>query len=44
MNRILIASWVVDELKDDIKKLGLKPALVEDYPTQDCLEVTVDFL
>jgi len=43
-NRILIASWIVDELRGEIKKLGLRPALVEEYPTWDCLEISVDFL
>lgn len=43
-NRILIASWIVDELKDDIKKWGFMPALVEEFPTWDCLKISVDFL
>lgn len=42
--RILTASWIVDELKKELKKKGLKIALVEEYPTYDRLEVMVDYL
>jgi len=37
--RVLTSAAVVDELKSDLKKLGFKVSLVEDYPTWDCLEV-----
>lgn len=39
-NRILTASWIVDELKDELNKLKLKPALIEEYPTWDNLEIS----
>ena len=42
--RILIAPWIIEELKDDLKRLKLKIALVEEYPTWDNLEVSKDFL
>ena len=38
--RLLIAPWVIDKIKD--KKLRL--ALVEEYPTYDCLNITTEFL
>lgn len=43
-NRLLIASWILDELKKDLKKKGLDIALIEEYPTYDQLEVMVDYL
>jgi len=43
-DRLLTASWIVDELKTKLKKKGLKIALVENYPTYDQLEVMVDYL
>jgi pyruvate formate-lyase activating enzyme-like uncharacterized protein len=43
-DRILVASWVVDELKCEIRGLGFRPALVEEYPTWDNLEVSKVFL
>lgn len=39
--RILIASWVLLELKDELKKKW-KISLVEEYPTYDQLEVSVE--
>lgn len=42
-NRILTASWILDELKKDLKKKGLSIALIEEYPTFDQLEVMVDY-
>jgi pyruvate formate-lyase activating enzyme-like uncharacterized protein len=42
--RILTSLAVVDELKNEIKKLKLVPAIVEEYPTWDSLEVDVQFL
>ena len=35
---------IVDEFKDEIKKMKLVPAIVEEYPTWDSLEVDVQFL
>jgi len=43
-NRILTASWILDELKKDLKKKGLSIAFIEEYPTHDQLEVMVDYL
>lgn len=43
-NRILTASWIVYELRKDLKRKGLTLALVEEYPTYDQLEVVVDYL
>ncbi len=42
--RIITASWIVDELKEELKKKGLKIALIENYPTYDELEVMVDYM
>jgi len=42
--RILTSIALVDDLKDEIKKLKLVPAVVEEYPTWDALEVDVQFL
>ena len=42
--RILTSLAVVDELKADIKQLKLVPAIIEEYPTWDALEVDVRFL
>jgi pyruvate formate-lyase activating enzyme-like uncharacterized protein len=42
--RILTASWIIEELKVDFKRLGLKIALVEEYPTWDQLEISKVFL
>ena len=42
--RILTSIAVVDDLKDEIKKLKLVPAIIEEYPTWDALEVDVQFL
>ncbi len=43
-NRILTASWIVYELRKELKKKNLKIALVEEYPTYDQLEVLIDYL
>jgi len=43
-NRILTASWIVYELRTDLKKKGLTIALVEEYPTYDQLEVEINYL
>ncbi|MBW3004407.1 radical SAM protein [Candidatus Woesearchaeota archaeon] len=42
--RILTSIAIVDELKQEIKKLKLVPAIIEEYPTWDALEVDVQFL
>lgn len=42
--RILTATWILEEISDEIKKLGLKPAIVEEYPTWDALCVDLNFL
>ena len=43
-DRLLTATWILDELKKDLKKKGLNIALTEEYPTYDQLEVMVDYL
>jgi pyruvate formate-lyase activating enzyme-like uncharacterized protein len=42
--RILTASWIVSEIKRELKKKGLEIALVEEYPTWDMLEVSKTWL
>lgn len=42
--RILTSIALVDDLKKEIKELNLVPAIVEEYPTWDALEVDVQFL
>lgn len=42
--RIVTSIAVVDELSSGFKKLGLIPAVVEEYPTWDAMEVDVQFL
>jgi len=42
--RILTSLALVDDLKDEIKTLRLVPAIVEEYPTWDALEIDVQFL
>jgi pyruvate formate-lyase activating enzyme-like uncharacterized protein len=42
--RTLTGTWIVDELKKELKAKGLKIAIVEDCPTWDKFEVLVDFL
>lgn len=42
--RILIAPWILGEISEGIKELGLKPAIVEEYPTWDSLCVDLEFL
>ncbi|MBW2985907.1 radical SAM protein [Candidatus Woesearchaeota archaeon] len=42
--RLLTSIAVVDELKDEIKQLKLVPAIIEEYPTWDALEVDIQFL
>jgi len=38
--RLLIAPWVLGNIKDE----QLKLALVEEYPTYDCLNISTEFL
>ncbi|MBW2983824.1 radical SAM protein [Candidatus Woesearchaeota archaeon] len=42
--RILIDLKILHHLKEQIKSKGLIPAVVEEYPTHDQLELSVDFL
>ncbi len=42
--RILTAVYIVDKLKKELKKKGLIPAIVEEIPTYDKLELMVDYL
>ena len=42
--RITTAVTVVSELKDWLKKEGVTPAIVEEYPTHDALKVDVIYL
>ena len=43
-NRILTTVKVVDTLKNILKKEGLKPAIVEEFPTQDQFPVEIDYI
>jgi pyruvate formate-lyase activating enzyme-like uncharacterized protein len=43
-NRLLTGAWIVDELKQELKKKGLKIAIVKEYPTYDRFEVEVDYI
>ncbi|MBN2014140.1 MAG: radical SAM protein [Candidatus Altiarchaeota archaeon] len=42
--RLLASRRSVKKLRKRLKKIGLAPALVEEYPTRDSLEVDVEFL
>lgn len=42
--RILIAPWILEKISSKIKVRGLKPAIVEEYPTWDALCVDLRFL
>jgi pyruvate formate-lyase activating enzyme-like uncharacterized protein len=42
--RILTGAWILEDTTDGIKKHGLKPAIVEEYPTWDALCVDLRFL
>ncbi len=42
--RIITALPIVQEIKNDLKKLNLLPAAIKQYPTFDELEVDIDFL
>jgi len=42
--RLLTGAWIVDELKKELKAKGLKIAIVEEYPTWDRLQLTVNYI
>lgn len=42
--RILLSKKIVKKKKSFFHKLGLKPAIVKEYPTADQLEIEVEFL
>ena len=42
--RVLTSIKVADVLKDTFKNNGAEPAIVEEYPTYDCLQIDVEFL
>lgn len=42
--RIVTSISVVDELNSKLKNLGLIPAIIEEYPTWDAMEVDIQFL
>jgi len=42
--RVLVGALWIHKNKDKLKKDGFKIALVEEYPTQDCLNIMTDFL
>jgi pyruvate formate-lyase activating enzyme-like uncharacterized protein len=43
-NRILVSASWLNKNKEKLKKQSLKIAFVEEYPTQDCLNVMTDWL
>jgi pyruvate formate-lyase activating enzyme-like uncharacterized protein len=42
--RVVTAAWILEEINPDLKQEGLKPAVVEEYPTWDALCVDLRFL
>lgn len=42
--RLITSIENITKFKDEIKKKGLIPAIVEEYPTKDKLEVEVEYL
>ena len=42
--RLLTGAWIIEDIASGIKKNGLKPAIVEEYPTWDALCVDLRFL
>lgn len=42
--RILTRIDVVEELKEELRKQKLKPAIVEEYPTHDCFPIEAQYL
>ena len=43
-HRLLLSSKNIKKFAKKIKQLGYKPAIVEEYPTWDCLQIEVTFL
>jgi uncharacterized protein len=43
-NRVLTTTKVVETLADTLKKKGIKPAIVEEFPTQDCFPVEINYI
>ncbi|RLE38985.1 radical SAM protein [Candidatus Woesearchaeota archaeon] len=42
-NRVLIAPWILEEIKENLNQ-KLKPAIVEEYPTWDKLKIEINYL
>jgi hypothetical protein len=42
--RIITSAAIVEEFKNELKQLNLKPAIVEEYPTWDAMLVDVQFV
>lgn len=42
--RLICSPILIEKYKDKIKKLNLVPAIVEEYPTQDAIEIEIDFI
>ncbi len=42
--RILTTVEIVEELKEELKEMNAKPAIVEEYPTWDRFQLTVNYL
>ncbi len=42
--RLLLSEKQARNKKEEIKQLGLKPAIVEEYPTADATEVDIEFI
>jgi len=42
--RLLTGAWILEEIASDLKQQGLKPAIVEEYPTWDALCVDLRLL
>ncbi|MFH1125661.1 MAG: radical SAM protein [Candidatus Altiarchaeota archaeon] len=42
--RVLTGAWILEDIAGQLKKQGLKPALIEEYPTWDALCVDLKFL
>jgi pyruvate formate-lyase activating enzyme-like uncharacterized protein len=42
--RILIASWILEDIAGELKEKKLKPALVWEYPTWDALITELKYL
>lgn len=42
--RILTGAWILEEIAENLKEDGLKPSIVEEYPTWDALCVDLRFL